>query len=635
MAKDQKFGITRNFAKHLIRGGVKSIPLAGNLFDEIIFGTLEGETAQKESKKLHAKLDEIVKQIDTQEGDFAEILAGLHLQTDFNEDVRKEFAKIEQLLRDPENAPVPESFNSAFEKLAADHDWQDEKLNRIDAKVTAIFDKMLDEAGSGSGRRKKRTVRIVIPNVEFNDFDERNKTLLEHGLANFLRIEPGDISVTEVEPGSVKVTVEIPDEHVRKLVKAVSIGDSNLTDTLEPFNLKVRQVFISYNHENEDWKNKLVRHLGVLEKEGLVEVWDDRKIGAGDVWSKKIEGAINSANVAILMITAEFLTSDFILSKEVPMLLERMQKEGLRVIPLIVKPCAWKKVKWLKVIQSRPKDGKALSGMSDHEIDEALTELAEEIHRLVSKDQGRDRTERTRGRKQDFFIPKVLPAKCPPSVKHLGEKEPEVEMAEISIAIKGKYRPLSPEAMSEIISTFSKEMGGVVGEIRVLYTMPGRSMRITMAVPREYAERVRSLCTEKSPTLKKLGVKGVEVRTIASVVKVAFPKYWPTPEAFVGRERELASLDDAWGGECDVFMLVAWGGVGKTALVNEWMNRMAEGNWHGARRVYGWSFYSQGTKERVTSRAMMLLMCGLMMRTPVLYLIMTRTGQQTLIVRYS
>ncbi len=250
MGKDQRFGITRNFAKHLIRGGVKSIPLAGNLFDEIIFGTLEGETAQKESKKLHAKLDEIVKQIDTQEGDFAEILAGLHLQADFNEEVRKEFAKIEQLLRDPENAPVPESFNSAFEKLAADHDWQDEKLNRIDAKVTAIFDKMLDEAGSGSGRRRKRIVRIVIPNIEFNDFDERNKTLLEHGLAQFLRIEPGDISVTEVEPGSVKVTVEIPDDNFRKLVKAIFKGVEELAEKVAPLNLKMR-VFISYSHKDQ------------------------------------------------------------------------------------------------------------------------------------------------------------------------------------------------------------------------------------------------------------------------------------------------------------------------------------------------------------------------------------------------
>ncbi|MDQ1592304.1 MAG: hypothetical protein QOG71_2931 [Pyrinomonadaceae bacterium] len=75
-----------------------------------------------------------------------------------------------------------------------------------------------------------------------------------------------------------------------------------------------------------------------------------------------------------------------------------------------------------------------------------------------------------------------------------------------------------------------------------------------------------------------------------------------TDPALFGRERELKSLDDAWAShDINVFSLVAWGGVGKSALVNRWLERMALDNYRGARRVYAWSFYSQGTTDRAAS----------------------------------
>jgi hypothetical protein len=82
-------------------------------------------------------------------------------------------------------------------------------------------------------------------------------------------------------------------------------------------------VFISYSHKDEEWKDRLVTQLGVLEQEGILDLWDDRRIEAGEDWKPEIEQAINRASVAILMISANFLTSKFILSEEVPVLLTR------------------------------------------------------------------------------------------------------------------------------------------------------------------------------------------------------------------------------------------------------------------------------------------------------------------------
>jgi tetratricopeptide (TPR) repeat protein len=69
------------------------------------------------------------------------------------------------------------------------------------------------------------------------------------------------------------------------------------------------------------------------------------------------------------------------------------------------------------------------------------------------------------------------------------------------------------------------------------------------------------------------------------------------PKLF-GREKELQRLDDAWADEGTCLVtLIAWGGVGKTALVNHWLNMLAKDNYRGAKKVYGWSFYSQGAEE--------------------------------------
>lgn len=73
-------------------------------------------------------------------------------------------------------------------------------------------------------------------------------------------------------------------------------------------------------------------------------------------------------------------------------------------------------------------------------------------------------------------------------------------------------------------------------------------------------------------------------------------------ERLVGREAELMRLDEAWGDrKTNILSLVAKGGAGKSALVNEWLKRLQADNYRGAETVLGWSFYSQGSKERATS----------------------------------
>jgi len=142
-------------------------------------------------------------------------------------------------------------------------------------------------------------------------------------------------------------------------------------------------VFISYSHKDEAWKDRVCTQLGVLVQQNLIDTWDDRRINVGDDWEPQIEQALQRANAAVLLISANFLTSKFILGTEVPRFLKRRDEEGLRVIPVIVKPCAWQTVAWLARLQARPKDGRPLSAGDENQIDQDLADLALEVNRLL------------------------------------------------------------------------------------------------------------------------------------------------------------------------------------------------------------------------------------------------------------
>ena len=145
------------------------------------------------------------------------------------------------------------------------------------------------------------------------------------------------------------------------------------------------KVFISYSHKDETWKDRLQTQLAVLEMEGLLSVWEDRQIALGDSWYPEIETALNTADVAIMLVSADFLTSKFIRGEEIPRLLKRREQEGIRVIPLIVKPCPWKKVAWLSAMQGASKDNVELSGLSEHEQDTVLSKVAEKVYDLLEE----------------------------------------------------------------------------------------------------------------------------------------------------------------------------------------------------------------------------------------------------------
>ena len=148
----------------------------------------------------------------------------------------------------------------------------------------------------------------------------------------------------------------------------------------------MNKIFISYSHKDKSWKERLQTQLKVLELEGYFSVWDDRQITLGDDWFTEIERELNQAKVAVMLISAEFLTSSFIRTEEIPTLLRRRKREGVRIIPVIIKSCPWQGVPWLKAIQGGSEDNFVLEGVSRNKQNKLLSDLALFIKDIIGTD---------------------------------------------------------------------------------------------------------------------------------------------------------------------------------------------------------------------------------------------------------
>lgn len=261
-----------------------------------------------------------------------------------------------------------------------------------------------------------------------------------------------------------------------------------------------RTVFISYSHKDKDLLVPLVAQLKGLEQAGLLDVWVDTRIDAGDKWYPDIESAMKRAAVAVCLVSEYFLASDFCTKQEIPFILKRASEDGLLIIPLLISDCPWYAHRWVEERQMIPGEGQSVRSNFSHNPAGAFSRVAKRIFDKLND-------------------PNYQPPICAPA-----------------------WPELPPE---HVDLTHLPETGA----------------------------------------------------------------------ALFGRDRELELLDAAWGGRVAttltpdaqqripdspirLLISIAQGGVGKSTLINHWLDEMRRDNFRGARRVFGWSFYSQGVCEQ-------------------------------------
>lgn len=145
----------------------------------------------------------------------------------------------------------------------------------------------------------------------------------------------------------------------------------------------VNRLFISYSHRDRAVLDRLLVHLKPLEREGLIDAWNDTRIEAGSDWKREVEAALAHARAAILLVTADFLASDFIVNDELPPLLHGAESKGTAIIPVIVKPCRYTRDTKLRRLQAINDPAEPLLGMDGVQQERLLDKIAMSVERAM------------------------------------------------------------------------------------------------------------------------------------------------------------------------------------------------------------------------------------------------------------
>ena len=142
------------------------------------------------------------------------------------------------------------------------------------------------------------------------------------------------------------------------------------------------KVFISYSHKDENFKDELLTHLKGLKLTTDIAMWDDRNIVAGEKWDEAISENLRASDIILLLISSDFIASNYIWEKELSLAIERDENGEAIVIPIFVRECDTTDMPFMK-LQGLPKNAKPISKYKDK--DEAYTEISKGIRQRLDK----------------------------------------------------------------------------------------------------------------------------------------------------------------------------------------------------------------------------------------------------------
>lgn len=143
-------------------------------------------------------------------------------------------------------------------------------------------------------------------------------------------------------------------------------------------------IFISYSHKDAKWLELVKTHMKPLERYYGIDEWNDQKLRTSDIWKEEISKALNDATIAVLLFSANFMASDFIINNELQPLLKNASNGGVRIMPVMVSPCATFEESGLSDYQATNGPDKTLIEMNEGEVHRTLKKLVEDIKSFIS-----------------------------------------------------------------------------------------------------------------------------------------------------------------------------------------------------------------------------------------------------------
>ena len=143
-----------------------------------------------------------------------------------------------------------------------------------------------------------------------------------------------------------------------------------------------RSVFISYSHKDERYRRELEISLAQLQRDNLVTVWHDRKILPGQEWGQEIDRNLESAEIVLLLVSPDFLASNYAYGREMLRAMERHRSRSATVVPIILRPSDWQHTP-ISSLQALPSEGRPVSRWSNR--DQAWLDVVQGLRRLISR----------------------------------------------------------------------------------------------------------------------------------------------------------------------------------------------------------------------------------------------------------
>jgi hypothetical protein len=166
------------------------------------------------------------------------------------------------------------------------------------------------------------------------------------------------------------------------------------------------EVFCCYAREDQEMLAHLKKHLMPLQRQGQITVWSDTNLNAGVEWEKELHQHLESADIILLLISPDFMASDYCYSTEMGRAIERHDQGNARVIPILLRPTFWSNAPFA-TLQMLPEDARPVKDRSWFDSDEAFNTITERIHQLVSELQSRCVLTQQLG--EPFIVPSSRP----------------------------------------------------------------------------------------------------------------------------------------------------------------------------------------------------------------------------------
>jgi len=142
------------------------------------------------------------------------------------------------------------------------------------------------------------------------------------------------------------------------------------------------KIFYSYAHEDKKLRDKLEKHLSILRHQHHILDWHDREISAGTEWEQEISQELNAAYIILLLVSPDYLHSEYCYSIEMKRALERLNTGDARVIAILLRPVDWEDAPFSE-LQVLPRDRKPVT--SWRKYDEAFLDIAKGIRQVIKE----------------------------------------------------------------------------------------------------------------------------------------------------------------------------------------------------------------------------------------------------------